>query len=134
MSKDAIELESLSPNLIVADVNRSVDFYSSKLGFAKIASVPDSGKLNWAMVMRGPVTVMFQTLASIQDDVPELKLSSGAAAATFYIKVKGIDTWHQSIKAQVPIALPMRKTFYGANEFAIKDPDGNVLMFGEDAA
>lgn len=132
MSKDSVELESLSPNLVVADVNRSVEFYTEKLGFTKIASVPDSGKLNWAMVMRGPVTVMFQTLASIQDDVPELKLSAGAAAATFYIKVKGLGGWHESLKGKVPIALPMRKTFYGANEFAIKDPDGNVLMFAED--
>lgn len=134
MSKGSAELESLSPNLIVADVNRSVDFYTSKLGFAKIASVPDSGKLNWAMVMRGPVTVMFQTLSSIQEDVPELKLSAGSAAATFYIKVKGLNAWHETLKQNVPIALPMRKTFYGANEFAIKDPDGNVLMFAEDAA
>jgi uncharacterized glyoxalase superfamily protein PhnB len=134
MSKDVVELESLSPNLIVADVNCSVDFYTGKLGFTRIASVPDSGKLNWAMVTRGPVTVMFQTLTSIQEDVPELKLSAGAAAATFYIKVKGLSVWHESIKENVAIALPMRKTFYGANEFAIKDPDGNVLMFAEDAA
>ncbi len=134
MSKGSVELESLSPNLIVADVNRSVDFYTSKLGFAKIASVPDSGKMNWAMVMREGATVMFQTLASIQEDVPQLRLSAGAAAATFYIKVKGLDAWHDSVKGNVPIALPMRKTFYGANEFAIKDPDGNVLMFAEDAA
>jgi uncharacterized glyoxalase superfamily protein PhnB len=134
MSKEAFELESLSPNLVVADVNRSVDFYTGKLGFAKIASVPDSGKLNWAMVMRGGATMMFQSLASIQEDVPRLKLTSGAAAATFYIKVKGLGAWHESIKKTVPIALPMRKTFYGANEFAIKDPDGNVLMFAQDVA
>ena len=133
MSKNLPELESLSPNLIVADVNRSVDFYTGKLGFTKIASVPDTGKLDWAMVTRGPVTVMFQNIGSIQADVPQLKLSGGAAAATFYIKVKGLSAWHEVVKAHVPIALPMRKTFYGANEFAINDSDGNVLMFAEDA-
>lgn len=58
MSKDAVELESLSPNLVVADVNRSVDFYTGKLGFPKIASVPEIGELNWVMVMRDGVTVI----------------------------------------------------------------------------
>ncbi len=51
--------ESLSPNLIVSDVNRSVEFYVGLLGFTQLASVPDSGIFSWAMVQRGPVTVMF---------------------------------------------------------------------------
>ena len=125
--------ESLSPNLIVSDVNQSVEFYVSLLGFTQQASVPESGTFNWAMVQRGPVTVMFQTLASIQEDVPILNLTAGSAAATFYIKVKGLDALLESIQGKIPLALELRTTFYGSREFAVKDPDENVLMFAEDA-
>ncbi len=125
--------ESLSPNLIVSDVNRSVEFYVSLLGFTRLASVPDSGIFNWAMVQRGPVTMMFQTLASIQEDVPTLNLTAGRTAATFYIKVKGLDALRKAIQGKIPLAVELRTTFYGAREFAVKDPDGNVLMFAEDA-
>ncbi|MBL7864696.1 MAG: VOC family protein [Cyclobacteriaceae bacterium] len=124
--------ESLSPNLIVADVNQSVDFYVRQLQFKKIASVPETGILNWAMVMRGPVTMMFQTAASIKEDLPSLDFSTAEASATFYIKVKGLDTLLKSLDGKIELVVPLRKTFYGAREFAIKDPDGYILMFAED--
>jgi hypothetical protein len=36
------EMKSLSPNLMVSDVNQTLDFYIDKLGFRKIMTVPDS--------------------------------------------------------------------------------------------
>ena len=51
--KSSVEFESLSPNLIVENVNHSVDFYVKQLGFVMVASVPDQGRYNWAMVSRG---------------------------------------------------------------------------------
>ena len=62
-----VNLESLSPNVIVDDVNSTVEYYSSTLGFNLIASVPESGSYNWAMMMRDGVTIMFQSLKSIQE-------------------------------------------------------------------
>lgn len=134
MNAPSISFDSLSPNLIVGNVNRSVQFYTDVLGFALIASVPDTGSLNWAMVQRESVNVMFQTLASIQEDVPSLNLKAGSAAMTLYIKVKNLDNLLSEVRSKVPIALELRTTFYGAREFAIKDPDGNVLMFAEDSS
>lgn len=134
MNSSSISFDSLSPNLIVANVNHSVQFYTDVLGFTLIASVPDTGSLNWAMVQRESVNVMFQTLASIQEDVPSLNLKAGSAAMTLYIKVKNLDNLLSEVRSKVPIALELRTTFYGAREFAIKDPDGNVLMFAEDSS
>ena len=128
-----VDFQSLSPNLIVADVNRSVEFYEGMLGFVKLASVPETGRFDWAMVGRGPVVVMFQTAASMRHDLPSLDLSGAGTTATFYIKVKGLDELLKTIRGKVDLVVPLRKTFYGANEFAIKDPDGYVLMFAEDA-
>ena len=130
--KSTVDFKSLSPNLIVADVNNSVDFYERVLGFSKAASVPETGRYDWAMVQRGPVVVMFQTAASMKHDLPALDLGSSGAAATFYIKVKGLDELLKSAQDKVNLVVPLRTTFYGAREFAIKDPDGYVLMFAED--
>lgn len=65
MNASSISFESLSPNLIVANVNRSVQFYADVFGFTLVASVPDSGSLNWAMVQRESVTIMFQDRKSV---------------------------------------------------------------------
>lgn len=131
--ESTIEFQSLSPNLIVGDVNRSIEFYEARLGFTKLASVPETGRYDWAMAGRGPVIVMFQTAASMRHDLPALNFTSPGTTVTFYIKVKGLNDLLQSIKGKAEIVVPLRTTFYGANEFAIKDPDGYVLMFAEDA-
>ena len=133
MEKKTTEFESLSPNLIVKDVNRSVDFYVNQLGFVMLFSVPDKGTFNWAMVQRGNVTLMFQTLESIKEDLPSLDIKQEGRAGTFYIKVKGLDALMEAVEGKVKMAVELRTTFYGAREFAVKDPDGYILMFAEDA-
>jgi uncharacterized glyoxalase superfamily protein PhnB len=129
---NASQFKSLSPNLIASDVNKTVEYYTKTLGFSLIASVPETGVYNWAMVMRDGITIMFQSLPSMQEDLPQLKITSKGSLGTFYIKVIGLDTLYESLKEKTEIAVDMRTTFYGAREFAIKDLDGYYLMFAED--
>lgn len=126
------KLESLSPNLISDSVNASVDFYTKFLGFKLVASVPETGTFGWAMVERDGVTVMFQSLKSLQEDMPSLKLDKKGSIGTFFIKMKGIEDLYESLKGKVEIALEWRVTFYGMKEFGIKDPDGYYMVFAED--
>jgi uncharacterized glyoxalase superfamily protein PhnB len=125
-------LESLSPNIIVDDVNKAIDYYTSVLGFALIASVPETGNFNWAMAMRDGVTFMFQSLHSLQDDMPGLKIDSKGSIGTFFIKMQGIDTLYQNIKGKADIVVDMRTTFYGMKEFVIRDLNGYFLAFAEE--
>jgi uncharacterized glyoxalase superfamily protein PhnB len=127
-----MELESLSPNLISESVNASVDYYVKNLGFTLIASVPESGTFNWAMIQRDNVTLMFQSLTSLQEDLPTLNLKAKGSPGTFFIKMKGIDELYESVKGKLDLIVDMRTTFYGMKEFAIKDPDGYFMMFAED--
>ncbi len=50
------KLQSLTPNLIVHDVNKTLDFYTTKLGFTTVATVPENGTFNWGMASRDGVT------------------------------------------------------------------------------
>ena len=127
-----INFESLSPNIIVDNVNKAVEYYSSILGFNLIASVPETGSYNWAMVMRDGVTLMFQTLSSIKEDMPSLEIQSKGSISTFYIRLTGVESLYQAIKGKATIAVDMRTTFYGMKEFAIKDLNGYFLTFAEE--
>lgn len=126
------KLESLSPNLISDNVNASVDFYTKHLGFTLAASVPETGEYGWAMIERDGVTIMFQSLKSLNEDMPGLKLDKKGSIGTFFIKMKGIEELYESVKGKVEIALEWRVTFYGMKEFGIKDPDGYYMVFAED--
>ncbi len=129
-----IHFESLSPNVIVDDVNQAVKYYTEVLGFTFITSVPETGSFNWAMVQRDGVTMMFQSLKSLQEDMPGLNISAKGSLGTFFIKVKGIDAYFERLKGKVELAHDMRTTFYGMKEFTVKDLNGYFLTFAEEVA
>lgn len=132
--KPTTTFESLSPNVIVDDVNKTVKYYTEILGFTFITSVPETGTFNWAMVQRDGVTLMFQSLPSLQEDMPELKIMAKGSLGTFFIKVKGIDAYYESLKNKVELGHDMRTTFYGMKEFTVKDLNGYFLTFAEEVA
>jgi uncharacterized glyoxalase superfamily protein PhnB len=133
-------MDSLSPNLFVKDIRATIEFYKL-LGFNLIMSVPGEGEgepagegeLVWAMVTNGNVTFMFQTFQSLGDTLPQISRQDGGSLL-FYIRIQEIRTFFSSIQDKVPIAKGLEKTFYGATEFSITDPNNYLLTFAEDEA
>lgn len=127
-------MESLAPNLFVKDIRATIEFYKS-LGFNLVMSVPaeSDGNLDWAMVTSGNVTFMFQTFQSLGDTLPMISRQDGGSLL-FYIRVQKIRSFFDSIKEKVNVVHGLQKTFYGATEFSITDPNNYLLTFAEDEA
>jgi uncharacterized glyoxalase superfamily protein PhnB len=123
-------MDSVSPNIFVRDINRTVEFYKL-LGFNVVATVPEEGDPVFAMMVCGSVTFMFQTFDSLGDDLPAVSRQDGGSI-TLYIQIKGIRDFHIRIKDKIKILKDLEKTFYGATEFSILDPNGYILTFAED--
>jgi uncharacterized glyoxalase superfamily protein PhnB len=124
-------MESLSPNIFVKDINETIKFYQL-LGFELVVTVPETGNnLVWAMMAKGNVTFMFQTMASLGGELPDISRQDGASML-LYIKLKNIRTFFEGIKEFVPVLKGLETTFYGATEFSIKDNNNYVLTFAED--
>ena len=66
-------LKKMTPNLMVEDVNSTLAFYKDVLNFELLATVPETGQFNWAMMRRDNVEIMFQVRASITEEFPVLK-------------------------------------------------------------
>ena len=127
-------MESLAPNLFVRDIRATIEFYKS-LGFNLVMSVPaeSDGNLDWAMVSSGNVTFMFQTFQSLGDTLPMISRQDGGSLL-FYIRIQKIRSFFESIKDKVTVVHGLQKTFYGATEFSISDPNSYLLTFAEDEA
>jgi uncharacterized glyoxalase superfamily protein PhnB len=55
-----------------------------------------------------------------------------AGTNSMYIKLEGIDVLAANVeKAGVKPAIPMHTEFYGMKEFAVKDPDGYLIILAE---
>ena len=123
--------KKLTPNLLVANVERSLAFYVDTLGFARGMTVPDASPLVFASVTGGPVEIFFNDAAGAIKEYPGFGGKPIGATGTMYIEVEGVDALHDRLKANVPIAMPILTQFYGMREFAITDPDGYVITFAE---
>jgi len=96
-------------------------------------SVPGEADDNlvWAMVTNNKVTFMFQTFQSLGDTLPMVSRQDGGSLL-FYIKIQNIRSFFDSIKDKVTVINGLQKTFYGATEFSITDPNNYLLTFAED--
>lgn len=124
-------LKSLTPNVVVHDVNETVEFYRDVLGFQLLASVPETGKFNWAMMSRDGVQMMFQSQPSIVEDLSLFADVPIGAAQTLFIDVSDVQALYDDLKGKVHIVHDMRDTFYGTREFYFEDCNGYVLGFSQ---
>lgn len=124
-------METVSPNIFVNDLEATIEWYK-KLGFTIVTSVPgDNDKMIFAMMQNGGTTFMFQTFKSIENQLPRISRTNGASML-LYIKMKGIREFFDKIADEVEVLSGLEKTFYGATEFSVVDPNNFMLTFAED--
>jgi catechol 2,3-dioxygenase-like lactoylglutathione lyase family enzyme len=116
------------PQLFVTDIKKSCDFFREKLGFSLVFSYGkppyyaqvgrDAARLNLRCV-DAPV------IESMVHHREELLAASMTVATADEIKLLFLE--FQS--AGVPFHQMLKKQPWGAKNFIVKDPDGNLLLF-----
>jgi len=123
--------KKLTPNLLVANVERSLAFYTATLGFERGMTVPDESPLVFASVMSGPIEIFFNDVTTAVKEYPAFDGKPLGATGTLFIEVEGVDALNDRLKASAKVVMPIETKFYGMREFAIEDPDGYVITFAE---
>ncbi len=120
--------ESITTNIMVKSVEDTLDFYINKLGFVKVLSVPMEGDVfDFAIVKKDNMAIMFQEQNNLEEEYPTLKVDEIKPTFTLFITVKNVNDVYLELKDKVDIAKDLHKTFYGKDEFAIFDNNGNIL-------
>ncbi|HVS91979.1 MAG TPA: VOC family protein [Mucilaginibacter sp.] len=124
-------MESLAPNIFTYNMQETIAFYRM-LGFNIAMSVPENTEndLVWVMMTNGNVTMMFQTVESLGESLPEISRKDGGSLL-LYINLKDIRKFYEDIKDKVKVLSGLDVTFYGATEFSILDNNNYVLTFAE---
>jgi uncharacterized glyoxalase superfamily protein PhnB len=125
------QFSSLTPNLIVADVERSIAFYRDVLGFTVQTTVPDASPYVFAILRSGSVEVFLNSPGPAFEEYPVLKDRPLGGTLTLFIHITGIQAAYESLKTRVNVVMPLEKKWYGPTEFACTDPDGYVITFAE---
>jgi len=109
----------VTPLLQTSDIQRTIDWYESVLGFKCTGR-----EENWCRLERDNVSLMF---------MKNEHFGAPSATAVQYIYVEDIYALWNSISDRVKAEWGPEKMPYGMYEFAIKDPDGYLLSFGHES-
>lgn len=127
-----IKLQSITPNLMVENIDETIAYYEEVFGFTLLRTVPDKGELDWAMMKRNEVVLMFQTKRSLASEIPALQSRKPGSGTTLYIKMKGVEKLFEEIENKTEIVAELEHTFYDTREFSVMDLNGYVITFAED--
>jgi catechol 2,3-dioxygenase-like lactoylglutathione lyase family enzyme len=125
------QLNKLTPNLVVSDVARSVEFYRDQLGFELDTTVPDAAPYVFAIVHSGPVQIFLNAPGPAIEEYPAMKGQPLGGTFTMFIEVTGIERSYEELKTRLPIVAPLETKWYGVAEFVITDPDGYLITLAE---
>ncbi|HUG22839.1 bleomycin resistance protein [Piscinibacter sp.] len=116
-----IEFIAATPVLASLDIERSVEFFASKLGFSKVYVAQGA----YGIVSNGPVRIHFWACTDRHI----------AEATSCRVQVQEIEGLHAlcASHAIVHPNAPLESKPWGTKEFAILDPDGNLVTFHENA-
>jgi len=123
------KLNFITPFFIVSNLKDSVAYYVDKLGFEIWYTGPDDDPY-WAMVGRGPVSIMLKAIAADVKPVPNHTRHEWAPWDA-YISVGDPDALFEEFSsAGVSFKKPIHDNSDGLRGFEVSDADGYILFFG----
>jgi uncharacterized glyoxalase superfamily protein PhnB len=117
-------LLALEPRLHVHDLRRAIAFYRDALGFRVTTVFPEHEPV-FAMLARDGTCLQLGGPAGRRG-------ATDASTCTLCFDVADVRALHHDLAARGPIEWGPEVFFYGRREFAVRDPDGNVLVFSEE--
>jgi catechol 2,3-dioxygenase-like lactoylglutathione lyase family enzyme len=123
MDTPTTRLTELTPMLRTADLAKTIEFYTSVLGFRCESSWPE-GTPTWCSLNRDAATIMFFSDNEHDEAAPRM-------TGVLYIRTDDVLALHARLKDQVKVLWGPEVFHYGMHEFAIEECNGYTLSFGQ---
>ncbi|MBV9887410.1 MAG: hypothetical protein JO119_12765 [Acidobacteria bacterium] len=124
-------VKQITPVLFVQEIEPVLHFWVDALGFEKTIEVPgDGGKLNFVSLQKDGNEVMYQTYASLGEDMPQIAEAAKKGPTFLYIEVDNLNSILAALK-KYKTTMPERTAFYGMREIGYQDPAGHYLTFAQ---
>ena len=116
------KIKKMSPQFLVADIDRSIDFYTKTLGFDIDFRYEDF----YAGIIKDGCSIH---LKSGKPSIEERKNKRNNEGLDISFSVDGIEDLYEELSnKRIEFVQPLRDMPYG-KEFYITDPDGYIIAF-----
>ena len=124
-TKSYLKIKGMSPLLLVANLNHSLEFYTKKLGFQISFCYEDF----YAGITKDGYVIHLKIGSPVIEE-RENRRKNEDIDITF--SVERLEDLYEDIKSKsIEIVQPLREMPYG-REFYISDPDGYIIAFLEE--
>jgi catechol 2,3-dioxygenase-like lactoylglutathione lyase family enzyme len=131
---EAVLFHRLTPVLFVDRVAPCLPFWTERLGFQIAAEVPGpDGLPQFAILVRDQLEVMYQTWAALAAELESAAASPRGHSISLFIEVQDLDTVDRAL-AGIPRVVDRHTTFYGMDEFTVREPGGSLVTFARKTA
>lgn len=122
---------SLTPELLVEDVQKTLDWYQTTLGFETIIISPTTATPTFARIKRGSAEIMLYRRSEFAKEIQTFSTTPIGGSFALYLEVSEINSLWDKVKNQAKVVQPLHATDYGSSEFTIQDCNGYHLIFGK---
>lgn len=117
----------VEPLIYVANLDKSVKFYTETLGFKLGELYPDKEKPTYAPIFAGRHKVMLVSARAMNKKFYQKGL--GGSGLQIFLPVKNVDRAYEKVKGKAKIMDEIENKSWGDREFTIEDPDGYLITF-----
>jgi uncharacterized glyoxalase superfamily protein PhnB len=130
-----VTVNSLTPDLMVEDLAETLAWYERVFDAEVVATLPEVADADegwWAQLEMGDASLMLQERESLTEKLPALEDEDIGGSVAFYIDVDVAEALSADLAdAGVDTITDVHETDFGWKQFAVEDPNGYVLWFGE---
>jgi len=118
-----------TPVLLVDAIAPCLPFWTERLGFTLQAEVPGpDGQAQFVILVQDGVEIMYQTWAGVEAEAPAAVSGPRGHAISLFIEVSDLDAVDERLDG-IPRVVERHSTFYGMDEFTVREPAGTVVTF-----
>lgn len=121
-----MQLQKLSPILWTKNLQETISFYETVLGFKSRSNFP-----NFASLYKDNVEIM-AIVPTAERDEKENFFPKPLLTGSIYIFMKDVDALWETIKNKATIKTSICDREYWMRDFSITDNNGYEIVFGED--
>ena len=125
------KLISSVPCFPVADVGATIRWYEDHLAF-RGDPFPASEPYVFGILFRDHAEIMLQRLEGYEK--PDLYSQRSGGIWDAYIRMDGLREFYESVRERVNVIRHLERMPYSQWEFEVRDLNGYVLVFSEEAA
>ena len=113
---------TLTPMVHVPDVRAAAGWYQ-RIGFTVLATHPDEGELDWALLALGEGRLMFSEGGK--------RVEAWRREVDLYVHIGDVPGVAARVRSIAEVVEDVHVTHYGMREFIVRDLNGFWITFGE---